>query len=217
MPAEVRRSLSQWVQRVRCEYPSLDRVTAPAYARLCDGAPREQWLRIVMNQETERLIERMSPATLRALEISGDTWSRPGLFKEYTSRGFPEYDVCERPLDDRYDLVIAEQVFEHLLWPYRAARHVHQMLAPGGAFLVTTPFMVRVHNHPVDCSRWTELGLKHFLAEAGFPLEGIETGSWGNRQAVIGNLERWRVYRPGAHSLANDWRYPAVVWALARA
>jgi hypothetical protein len=38
------------------------------------------------------------------------------------------------------DIIIAEQVFEHLLWPYRAVRNVFQMLTPNGALLVTTHF-----------------------------------------------------------------------------
>ena len=71
------------------------------------------------------------------------------------------------PLDDTFDLIIAEQVFEHLLWPYRAARNVHRMLRPGGSFLITTPFLVKIHPVPNDCSRWTETGMKHLLAEAG--------------------------------------------------
>jgi SAM-dependent methyltransferase len=204
------------LSRLRAAYPSLAHLTRPLYARFCDGGPDDQLLRIVMNRETERLVAGLDPAARRTLEISGQCWNRPGLFKTYVSKDFPEYDVCERALDERFDLIIAEQVFEHLLWPYRAARHVHQMLAPGGAFLITTPFMVRIHEHPIDCSRWTELGLKHFLAECGFPLDTIETGSWGNRDAVINNLERWQVYRPGKDSLVNDSRYPTVVWALAK-
>ena len=41
-----------------------------------------------------------------------------------------------------------------------------------------------LHGYPIDCSRWTELGLKHFLAECGFPIEDFKTGSWGNRASV---------------------------------
>ena len=118
-----------------------------------------------------------------------------------------------------FDLIIAEQVWEHLLWPYRAGRHVLEMLRPGGYFLVTTPFLIRVHDWPVDCSRWTELGMKHFLAEVGFPIETIRTGSWGNRQVVKFNLrhrpESVR-YLPWWHSLKNNPLTPYHVWTLAR-
>lgn len=98
-----------------------------------------------MNKDTTTIINALGPAGLKVLEISA-------------------YDICDRPLDDTFDLIIAEQVFEHLLWPYRSARNVHRMLRPGGSFLITTPFLVKIHPVPYDCSRWTETGMKHLLA-----------------------------------------------------
>jgi hypothetical protein len=68
----------------------------------------------------------------------------------------------------------------------------------------------------VDCSRWTETGLQYFLAEAGFDLDGIKTGSWGNRACVKANFTAWARYRSRLHSLRNERAYPVVVWALAR-
>jgi hypothetical protein len=102
------------------------------------------------------------------------------------------------------------------LWPYRAGRNVYQMLNPGGYVLVTTPFLIRIHDQPVDCSRWTELGLKHLLAECGFPMKNIRTGSWGNRACVIANFTEWPHYAPQQHSLDNEPNFPLVVWALAQ-
>jgi hypothetical protein len=180
------------------------------------GDPSTQWLRIVLNQKTREIIDGLGPHNLHALEISGTFWNRPGLFKEYVSVDYPEYDVCEQPLERRFDLIIAEQVFEHLLWPYRAGRNVYKMLENGGAFLITTPFLLRIHNHPADCSRWTETGLRYFLAECGFPLERITTGSWGNRACVEANFSHWRTYQSWRHSLKNEPDFPIVVWALAR-
>jgi SAM-dependent methyltransferase len=181
------------------------------------GNPDNQWLRTVMNQELDALVQSIQPSRLSALEISGTNWERPGLFREYLSLDYPEFDICAGPTQERYDFVVAEQVFEHLLWPYRAARNVVQMLNPGGYFLISTPFLVKIHNFPVDCSRWTELGLKHFLAECGFPLEKIVTGSWGNRACVDANLgSRWVIYQKWRHSLKNDPEFPVSVWALAQ-
>jgi len=174
----------------------------------------EHWCRVVMNRETRGLIRALGPERLRVLEISGEHWKGFG-FGSYRSVGYPDFDLCAQALDERFDLLIAEQVFEHLLWPLRAARNVHAMLVPGGRFLVTTPFLLRVHRSPVDCSRWTETGLRHLLAEAGFDLDGTTTGSWGNRACVRSNLGRWTRYRRLLHSLENEPDYPVVVWALA--
>lgn len=181
------------------------------------GNPCEQWIRIIMNEETKKLISEIYPESLKVLEISGTQWQNY-QFASYKTIGYPEFDICQSILDDTYDLIIAEQVFEHLLWPYRAGCNVYKMLKPGGYFLITTPFLVRVHYCPVDCTRWTETGLKYFLAECGFPLELTKTGSWGNRQFLKQHAKHGicEYYVKYFHSLKNEELYPATVWALAQ-
>jgi SAM-dependent methyltransferase len=180
------------------------------------GSTEQHWARVVMDRETERLVRALSPETLDVLEISGSTWSSKLPFKSYREAHYPQLDICRDALAQSFDLIIAEQVFEHLEWPYRAGRNVHRMLNPGGHFLVTTPFLLRVHNHPGDCSRWTESGLKHLLAECGFDLERIHSGAWGNRKCVRDNFTDWVHYRPWIDSLKNEPLFPVVVWALAQ-
>ena len=179
------------------------------------GAGEEQWARVVMNRETRALIRGLHPSGLDTLEISGTAWGEAESFKSYRSVHYPEFDICSARLDDTFDLIIAEQVFEHVLWPYRAGRNVHAMLNPGGYFLVTTPFLIRIHNMP-DCTRWTETGMRHFLAECGFDFDRIRTGSWGNRACVRANFNRWIGYRPALHSLRNEPAFPITVWAIAQ-
>ncbi|NEO75439.1 MAG: class I SAM-dependent methyltransferase [Moorea sp. SIO4G3] len=173
------------------------------------------WSRVIMNQETAKLLEALPYPEWRALEISGHTWRDFG-FREYHTISYPEYDICSNSLAESFDLIIAEQVFEHLLYPYRACRNVISMLSPGGYFLISVPFLVKVHNYPIDCTRWTETGLKYFLHECGFPLETIQTGSWGNRECIIANFSQWIPYNPQVHSLENEPDFPYHVWALAR-
>ena len=169
-----------------------------------------------MNRETEKLVKGLNPESLSVMEVSGEGWAERFDFKSYLSTDYPDFDICGDPLLQQFDLIIAEQVFEHLLWPYRAGRNVYAMLEQGGYFLVSTPFMIKIHNHPVDCSRWSEVGMRHFLAECGFPLEKIQTWSWGNRDCVVGNLSRWATFKRRKHSLENDPTFPVMVWALAQ-
>ena len=153
---------------------------------------------------------------MRALEISGDNWKSMPDSAPTGKRHFPEFDVCAGTLPEQFDIIIADQVFEHLLWPYRAGKNVYAMLAPGGYFLLSTPFLIRIHNNPTDCSRWTEVGMKHFLAECGFPLEQVQTGPGAIAPAWLATSRHSCRTGSRLHSLQNEPKYPIVVWALAQ-
>src|SRR5690349_19039950 len=86
------------------------------------------WCRIVMNREIEKFIRSLDCRHIDALEISGTGSQGRFNFRNYRTVQYPEYDVCHGPLAvERFDLVIAEQVFEHVLRPDRAAANVYQM------------------------------------------------------------------------------------------
>ena len=188
----------------------------PVMARVMDSVGYEygQWLRTVMYRECFEMITRLGPADMDALEISaGEKWQRLN-FRSFTATTYPEFDICINRLDRTFDIIIADQVFEHLLWPYRAARNVYGMLRPGGYFVITTPFMVRLHDG-IDCTRWSAMGMKYFLAECGFPLEGITASQWGNRSCIKANFRSW-ARRGWFGSLRNEENFPIAVWALAQ-
>jgi hypothetical protein len=206
-------AIAQVMRREAMAIPGYERFKS--YLLRLLGFEQTPWVRLVMNRETQKLVEQLNPSELSVLEISGDAWRGRCPFKAYRSVGYPEYDICSDPLPDRFDLVILEQVLEHVLWPCRAGRNIYTMLNKDGHALITVPFMVRVHPSPTDCTRWTEIGLMHFLAECGFPLGSIQTGSWGNRECVKSNFVNWPRYNRWLHSLRNEAEFPCVVWALA--
>ena len=178
------------------------------------GKPAD-WVRIVMHQETEKWVSELGPEKLDAFEVSGHKWARVP-FKSYESSQYPELDICNSAPDGNYDIIFAEQVWEHLKYPYRATKHVLQALRPGGYFLVTVPFMIRRHPHPTDCSRWSAEGLKYFLEECGFDPDTIRSNDWGNRDCLLANMDKWVRYDEENHSLENDENFPLTTWALAR-
>jgi SAM-dependent methyltransferase len=180
------------------------------------GFDSTDWLRVVMYRQCFAFIQSIRPETLDTLEISGGPqWRRTFKFRSYTSTEFPEFDICAQVLDRQFDLIIADQVFEHLPWPMRAGRNVYAMLRPGGYFIIATPFLVRVHDVPIDCSRWTQQGLSYLLQECGFLARDIKTYAWGNRKCLKANLFKWRRY--GFYrSLANEPNFPVMVWAIAQ-
>jgi SAM-dependent methyltransferase len=173
------------------------------------------WCRVVMDDATLKLVLDLKYSDLSVLEISGEKWKELG-FQSYKSMLYPEYDICEKVLDEKFDLIIAEQVFEHLLYPYKAMKNVYSMLNKGGYFLITTPFLIKYHAEPNDCTRWSEAGMKYFMAECGFELDEIKTGSWGNKKCLIENLDEWKEFKKDIHSLENEKDYPMVVWAFAK-
>lgn len=179
------------------------------------GFDTTDWIRVVMYQRCFAFVRTLGPENLDVLEISaGPQWKRAFSFRSYTETHFPDFDICSETLDQQFDLIIADQVFEHLPWPHRAGRNVFRMLRPGGVFIIATPFLVRLHEVPIDCSRWTERGLSYMLQECGFRPEDIRTDSWGNRACLRANLKKWPVfgwYRP----LKNETNYPLMVWAFA--
>lgn len=152
------------------------------------------------------------------LEISGERWRIAQGEGTHTTVRYPEFDVCERNLDKKFDLIIAEMVFEHLRYPFRAGKNVFSMLENKGFFLISVPFLYPIHKHPIDCTRWSQEGLKYFLEEVGFNPENINVDSWGNSDCVRALLETDRPidFNPAIHSLINDPKYPVSVWGIAQ-
>lgn len=186
---------------------------SPGLRRLL-GFEETLWTRKVSDQEVRKLVRHIQPAPVSVLEISGRVWEEFG-FSSYQAVGFPEFDLCQSPLPERFDLVIVEHVFEHLLTPRTAAINLHTMLNPNGHALLVTPFIYKVHPNPHDCTRWTCEGLEAFLIECGFA--SVVTGSWGNRACIKATMRKeYRLFNRHIHSLVNEPSYPVVVWALAR-
>ncbi len=179
--------------------------------------------RVIMQRATRRLFAELDLESMEAAEISGKHGHRFN-FKSYEVFRYPQYDVCAGPFTDadgnarRFDIILANQVWEHLDRPYAATRNVLEMLRPGGYFWVAVPFFIPYHGAPIDCSRWSARGLKNLLIEGGFDEDGIVSKQWGNRHAAQRNLEEsWPpVYDPETDDLTNDKLFPICACALAQ-
>ena len=178
--------------------------------------------RVVQRREGDVILRSLPTEQWDCAEISGGYWGRY-RFRSYERFDFPDHDICTGPFTAadgsprHFDMVIADQVWEHLDRPYAATRHVLQMLRPGGVFYIAVPFYVRYHPYPVDCSRWTARGLRNLLVEAGFDAALITADQWGNVASARRDCgKRWAAHDGLTDDLTNDPDFPTVAWALAR-
>ncbi|MBE1284686.1 MAG: methyltransferase domain-containing protein [Rhodobacteraceae bacterium] len=176
-----------------------------------------------MAKSSRGMIRALNPQSLEVAEISGK-WGQMFNFREYRQFRYPEYDICEGPVlgedgrPQKFDLVIANQVWEHLDRPYQATKNVRRMLRKGGHFWLAVPFFIPFHAAPNDCSRWSARGLKNLLIECGFDEEAIVSRQWGNRNAALRNMEEaWPPeYDEENDPLDNDPMMPICAWAIAQ-
>ena len=184
------------------------------------GLNLEHWERYPTYKQIKEDIKDLDLSNFDTLEISaGEYWNENFKFKSYKSWDYPNFDICsDMKYQNKFDFIIADNVWEHLKYPYRATKNVYNLLNDNGYFLIIVPFLIRVHEVPIDCTRWTKDGLKYLLEDSGFKIVNIFTNSWGNRKCVISNLRtdntwsRIWFYR----DFKNEKNFPVQVWAIAK-
>jgi SAM-dependent methyltransferase len=175
------------------------------------------WVRYVMDNATYRLIKEWDTANMSVAEISGDQWKDKVPWRDYIKLEYPDFDVCASSFPAKYDIIIAEQVFEHVRHPNRACKNIYSALKPGGLFLITVPFIFHIHPTPLDCWRWTPQGLSFLLQDSGFDVDNIIVDSWGNYECFLRHaIDQTAPWMRDDFPLNNQPHIPQMVWALAR-
>jgi SAM-dependent methyltransferase len=178
---------------------------------------QRNWLRIRQIEAFEQFFQSQAPLG-DILEISPGWNSMWGNLpaRSYRSVDFPDFDICKDTLPEQFDLVIADQVLEHVARPADAARNIYAMVKPGGFAAIAAPFLFRVHARPHDYNRWTAAGLEQLLIQGGFNEDRITSDAWGNKACVrahIGGPVRAYGFK---RDLSNDPEYPIMCWAFAQ-
>jgi SAM-dependent methyltransferase len=89
------------------------------------------------------------------------------------------------------DVVLCNQVLEHVFEPERVAAEIFRTLKPGGLFIGSVPHVSPVHLEPHDYRRYTDLGVTKLLQDAEFENIHVE-GNGG-------------VHSAAALMIAMDW------------
>ena len=186
----------------------------------------EHWCRVEMNRHVREHLATLDQSSLDAVEVSG--WGRRASgWRSFGQLTYPEFDLCRSSPERQFDVVLCEQVLEHVVDPVAAVKTLFALTRPGGRLVVDTPFMLRIHGSPGDHWRYTKDGMRLLLTSAGFT--DIETFSWGNRACIRADMfpllpyrilkkhlgGHWRAYKSW-HSLRNEPEFPVMVWAYAR-
>lgn len=138
-----------------------------------------------------------------------------------TQTEYPDVDMLSLPYDEnKYDVVISDQVLEHVLDPQQAVAESIRVAKPGGIIIHTSCFLNPIHPYPVDLWRFAPAAYAQMCKEE----EIIEIGGWGNRTALLLMFLRgghFLIPKSDTHPLNriamyNDAKYPIVTWVVAR-
>ena len=174
-------------------------------------------VRVVSDEEITNYVKSFNQSNIEVLEISGNRWEMLFAADNYRSLSYPEINIEESLKGiKQYDLIILEHVLEHISDPKLALKNIYNILKPKGRLIIVTPFLIKIHEAPLDCTRWTKEGIKILLFQIGFKDENIIVGQWGNLAAVKANFKEWVKYNPLKHTLKNEKDFPLAVWAFAQ-
>jgi SAM-dependent methyltransferase len=126
---------------------------------------------------------------------------------------YPEVDlVCDLtrvvPLkSESFDAVFLMNVMEHVFDTHALLSALQRLLKPGGALVVAIPFLVKIHQAPVDFVRYTHYALQRLADDHGLQLEKLE-GFYDPLSVLgegLGNLKHSVLpgLRGGKHYLAR--------------
>ncbi len=102
--------------------------------------------------------------------INHRQWWIMDIEKRGQSDKFIKANANQRwPIKDKsVDLVLATEVLEHIYNPQFFLAEARRVLKKGGALILTTPFLWKLHEEPNDYFRYSIYGLKYLMKEAGW-------------------------------------------------
>jgi SAM-dependent methyltransferase len=93
---------------------------------------------------------------------------------------YPEVDIaCDltqsNPFREAsFDAILLMNVLEHVYDTHALLSSLAAMLKPGGVLICAIPFLVKMHQEPVDYVRFTHYALEHLGPQQGLKLELLE-------------------------------------------
>lgn len=140
---------------------------------------------------------------------------------------YPPHDVQAMPefTSASFEIVVVDNVLEHVERPWLAATELHRVLRPGGLCVAMTPGLYPIHPSPLDC--WRIMPDGYHALFPGAQWETLTVGTWGNLEQLAWELryngafpdgppaltvEEAHVRHPKGYVEGGDGRFPLMVW-----
>lgn len=129
------------------------------------------------------------------LDIDNEVSRKRGVADNY-------YDGTEFPFPAAsYNVVLCNQVLEHVFNPDDFLREISRVLRPGGLLLLSVPFVWDEHEQPYDYARYSSFGLRALLEKQGFRiLQHHKLGADASTLFQLANAYLFKV--------SQGWRRP---------
>ena len=152
------------------------------------------WLRVPMYAAIFEEVAEQGRAGLlqgkKAVELGGSEGTLLGALRKMgalteVAPDYPVIDIERIPFSDAsYDIVLVDQVLEHVKHPWRAAQEIHRVLRAGGLCISTSVFVYPIHKGFVgsfsDYFRFSPEGFGNLFE--GFKI--LKSGGWGNAEVM---------------------------------
>jgi SAM-dependent methyltransferase len=158
---------------------------------------------------------------LKVIEFGGSNGFLAGLLDGVSYEVAPNapavdvQDLSAYPAD-AFDVVILDEILEHVARPWVAVEEVRRILKPGGCLITSSPFLIAEHRMPKDYWRFTKDGYQVLLEN----YSTVDVHSWGNAGSVTYLMEGMMVSTQdaidaGTFDLTDVEKFAISVWAYA--
>jgi SAM-dependent methyltransferase len=107
--------------------------------------------------------------------------------------------------DDSFDVVLCTEVLEHIPNTSAAFVELRRLCRPGGAIILTTPFMYPLHEEPYDFIRLTPYMIHRCAADSGLEIAELTTAGDELQVAATVWCNLWSRREAGRSKLRSAW------------
>lgn len=168
----------------------------------CHSIPRQRHLQHILDKffpdwQTKKIHE-SSPSNNFISKYSGKNYSSSQFFNDVTPGQYADNTRCENLErltfeDNTFDIIITQDVFEHIFNPDLAAKEIMRVLKPGGAHIFTAP-KHKALQHSGPRASLTNGEIIHFKEEQyhGNPIgDGRSLVTWDYGDDFESQLNKW--------------------------